>query len=102
MNSMKHHRVVVTRHGGPDVLQVVEEALPEPRAGEARVKVLAAGVSACDLMDWRYLFPGGPPLPYTPGQDIVGVVDKLGEGVSTVEPGQRVAGFTFGPDANSS
>jgi NADPH2:quinone reductase len=47
-------------------------------------------------MDRRYSFPGGPSLPYTPGQDIVGVVDKLGEGVSTVEPGQKVAGFTFG------
>ena len=34
---MKHHRVVVMRHGGPDVLQVVEEDLPEPRAGEVRV-----------------------------------------------------------------
>ena len=93
---MKHHRVVVTRHGGPDVLQVLEEDLPEPGAGEVRVKVLAAGVSAYDLMDRRYSFPGGPSLPYTPGQDIVGVVDKLGEGVSTVEPGQKVAGFTFG------
>jgi NADPH:quinone reductase-like Zn-dependent oxidoreductase len=92
----KNHRVVVPRHGGPDVLQVVEEALPEPRAGEVRVKVLAAGVSAYDLMDRRYSFPGGPPMPYTPGQDIVGVVDKLGAGVSTVEPGQKVAGFTFG------
>jgi NADPH:quinone reductase-like Zn-dependent oxidoreductase len=92
----KHHRVVVTRHGGPDVLQVVEEALPEPRAGEIRVKVLAAGISGYDLMDRRYSFPGGPPVPYTPGQDIVGVVEKLGEGVSTVEPGQKVAGFTFG------
>ncbi len=47
---MKHHRVVVSRHGGPDVLQVVEEDLPEPQAGEVRVKVLAAGVSAYDLM----------------------------------------------------
>ena len=93
---MKHHRVVVTRHGGPDVLQAVEEDLPEPRAGEVRVKVLAAGISGYDLMDRRYSFPGGPPVPYTPGQDIVGLVDKLGEGVSTVEPGQRVAGFTFG------
>ena len=50
-NSMRHHRVVmtrvvVTRRGGPDVLQVVEEDLPEPQAGEVRVKVLAAGVSA--------------------------------------------------------
>jgi NADPH2:quinone reductase len=92
----KNRRVVVTRHGGPEVLQVVEEDLPEPQAGEVRVKVLAAGISGYDLMDRRYSFPGGPPVPYTPGQDIVGVVDKLGEGVSAVEPGQEVAGFTFG------
>jgi NADPH:quinone reductase-like Zn-dependent oxidoreductase len=91
-----HHRVVVTRHGGPDVLQVVEEDIPEPRAGEVRVKVLVAGISGYDLMDRRYSFPGGPLVPYTPGQDVVGVVDKLGEGVSAVEPGQEVAGFTFG------
>jgi NADPH:quinone reductase-like Zn-dependent oxidoreductase len=93
---MKYQRVVVTRHGGPEVLQTMEDDLPEPRAGEARVKVLAAGVSGYDLMDRRYSFPGGPPVPYTPGQDIVGVVDKLGEGVSAVQTGQEVAGFTFG------
>jgi len=96
MNSMKHHRVVVSRHGGPDVLQVVEEDLPEPRAGEVRVKVLAAGVSAYDLMYRRSRsLPGTPRVPFTLGEDIVGVVDKLGEDVSTVEPGQRVASGTF-------
>ena len=47
---MKHHRVIVSRHGGPDVLQVAEEDLPEPRPHEVRVRVLAAGVSAYDLM----------------------------------------------------
>jgi NADPH:quinone reductase-like Zn-dependent oxidoreductase len=41
-------------------------------------------------------FPGNPRPPFTPGEDIVGVVDKLGKGVSPVEPGQRVAGWTFG------
>jgi NADPH2:quinone reductase len=92
----KYHRIVVTRHGGPDVLQVLEEDLPEPQPGEVRVKVLVAGISGYDLMDRRYSFPGGPTMPYTPGQDIVGAVDKLGEGVSGVEPGQQVAGFTFG------
>jgi len=92
---MKHHRVVVTRHGGPDVLQVVEEDRPEPQPDEVRVKVLAAGVSAVDLMIRSRSFPGFPRLPLTPGEDIVGVVDKLGEGVSTVEPGQRVAAWTF-------
>lgn len=93
---LKHHRVVVTRHGGPDVLQVVEESLPEPQAGEVRVKVLASGVSAYDLMFRRSrLLPGTPRVPFTLGEDIVGIVDKLGEAVSTVEPGQMVAGATF-------
>jgi NADPH:quinone reductase-like Zn-dependent oxidoreductase len=96
VTSMKHHRVVVTRHGGPDVLQVVEEDLPEPGAGEVRVRVLAAGVSAFDLMFRRSrALPGTPRVPFTLGEDIVGIVDKLGEDVSTVEPGQRVAGGTF-------
>jgi len=93
----KYHRVVVTRHGGPDVLQVVEEDLPEPRAGEVRVKILAAGVSAYDLMQRRPgSLPGTPSVPYTPGEDVIGAVDKLGEGVSAVEWGQRVAGYPRG------
>ena len=92
----KHHRVVVRQHGEPDVLQVVEEDLPEPRAGEVRVKVLAAGVSAFDLMYRRSgSLPGTPRVPFTLGEDVVGVVDKLGAEVSTLEPGQTVAGATF-------
>ena len=95
-SGMKHHRVVVSRHGGPDVLQVREEDHPEPRPGEVRVKVLAAGVSAFDLMFRRTRsLPGTPRVPFTLGEDIVGVADKLGEGVSTIEPGQRIAGATF-------
>ena len=96
MKQVKNHRIVVKRRGGPDVLQVVEEDLPEPRPGEVRVKVLAAGVSAYDLMVRSISFPGNPRVPFTPGEDIVGVVDKAGDGVSTVAPGQRVAGWTFG------
>ncbi|HUV91900.1 MAG TPA: medium chain dehydrogenase/reductase family protein [Anaerolineales bacterium] len=93
---MKNHRVVVSRHGGPEVLQVVEEDLPEPGAGEVRVKVLSAGISAYDLMFRRSgRLPGTPRVPFTLGEDVVGVVDKLGEDVSTVEPGQMVAGATW-------
>ncbi|HZV99929.1 MAG TPA: medium chain dehydrogenase/reductase family protein [Candidatus Deferrimicrobium sp.] len=93
---LTHRRVVVSRRGGPDVLQVVEESLPEPGPGEARVKVLAAGVSGYDLMARSHWFPGSPRPPFTLGEDIVGLVDAIGEGVSTVEPGQRVAAWTFG------
>jgi NADPH:quinone reductase-like Zn-dependent oxidoreductase len=93
----KNHRVVVTRHGGPEVLQMVAEDLPKPQAGEVRVRVLAAGVSAYDLMQRRSgSLPGTPPVPYTPGEDIAGVVDKLGEGVTSVEVGQGVAGYPRG------
>ena len=85
---MQYKRVVVTRHGGPEVLQVVEEDLPRPGPGEVRVRVLAAGVSAFDLMMRRSgSMPGSPRVPFTPGCDLVGVVDELGEGVSTVQSG---------------
>lgn len=91
-----YRRVVVTRHGDPDVLRVVEEALPEPGAGEVRLRVLTAGVSAYDLMFRRHrLLPGTPRVPFTPGEDVVGIVDRVGEGVSGVEPGQMVAAGTF-------
>jgi NADPH:quinone reductase-like Zn-dependent oxidoreductase len=93
----KNHRVVVTRHGGPEVLQVVAEELPEPGPGEARVRVQAAGISAYDLMHRRSgSLPGTPSVPYTPGEDVVGVVDKLGEGVSALDRGKTVAGYPRG------
>jgi NADPH:quinone reductase-like Zn-dependent oxidoreductase len=96
VNQDKHRRVVVSQRGGPEVLQLVEEALPEPEPGEVRVKVLAAGVSGYDVMLRSRRFPGFTRLPYTPGEDFVGLVDKLGDGVTTLETGQRVAGWTFG------
>jgi NADPH:quinone reductase-like Zn-dependent oxidoreductase len=96
MADTKHHRVVVTGHGAPDVLSWVEDELPEPGKGEVRVKVLAAGVSGFDLIyrRWAHL-PGSPKVPFVLGEDVAGVVDKLGAGVSSLEPGQMVAGWTW-------
>jgi NADPH:quinone reductase len=88
---MRHTRVVVTRYGGPDALRVIEEDRPEPKAGEVRVRVLAAGVSLPDVMAREGIHPETPALPFTPGWDLVGEVDRLGEGVSGIEPGQIVA-----------
>ncbi len=88
---MRHTRVIVTHYGGPDALRVVEEERPEPKDGEVQVRVLAAGVSLPDVMAREGVHPETPPVPFTPGWDLVGVVDRLGDGVSGIEPGQVVA-----------
>ena len=96
MDSRRNHRVVVIRHGGPEVLEVVAETLPVPRPGEVRVRVLAAGVSAFDVIyrRWPHL-PGSSAVPFTLGEDVVGVVDALGDGSVGLEQGQVVAGATW-------
>ena len=89
--SVKYTRIIVTHYGGPDALQVLEEECPEPKDGEVRVRVLAAGVSLPDVMAREGVHPETPRVPFTPGWDLVGVVDRLGDGVAGVEPGQTVA-----------
>jgi NADPH2:quinone reductase len=88
---VKHTRIIVTHYGGPDALQVLEEECPEPKRGEVRVRVLAAGVSLPDVMAREGVHPETPRVPFTPGWDLVGVVDQLGNGVAGVQPGQTVA-----------
>jgi NADPH2:quinone reductase len=70
---------------------MVEEECPEPKGGEVRVRVLAAGVSLPDIMAREGIHPETPLVPFTPGWDLVGVVDRLGDGVSGIEPGQIIA-----------
>jgi NADPH:quinone reductase-like Zn-dependent oxidoreductase len=88
---MKNTRIVVTHYGGPDALRVLEEERPEPKAGQALVRVLSAGVALPDVMAREGIHPETPRAPFTPGWDLVGVVDRLGAGVSAAQPGQIVA-----------
>src|SRR5215475_9807015 len=88
---MKHKRIIVNHYGGPGQLQLVEEEYPEPGPGEVRVKVLAAGVSLPDVMAREGVHPETPKVPFTPGWDLVGTIDGVGEGVSGLAPGQIVA-----------
>ena len=88
---MTNTRIVVTHYGGPDALQALEEEQPEPKRGEVRVKVLAAGVALPDVLAREGIHPETPRVPFTPGWDLVGVVDRLGEDVSGIETGQIVA-----------
>jgi NADPH:quinone reductase len=95
-------RVVVDHFGGPDVLKVVDE--PDPRAGpgEVRVRVLAAGVSFTDAQIRAGTYIGGPKPPFTPGYELVGVVEELGPGCTRLGVGDRVGALTvYGADAET-
>jgi NADPH:quinone reductase-like Zn-dependent oxidoreductase len=97
---MKYKRVIVTKTGGPEVLQVIEDDLREPDAGEARIKVLAAAVCRPDITvsTGKALYSGTPlgqKIPFTPGYAVIGVVDAIGEGVSEVTVGDRVGALTI-------
>lgn len=87
-------RVVVDRFGGPEVLRVVEEADPRPGPGEVRVRVLASGVSFTDALIRAGTYLGGPKPPFTPGYELVGVVEELGPGCSSLREGDRVGALT--------
>jgi NADPH:quinone reductase len=88
---MRHKRILVNHYGGPGELQLLEEDCPEPGHGEVRVKVLAAGVSLPDVMARKGIHPETPKVPFTPGWDLVGTVDCVGEDVSGFAPGQIVS-----------
>jgi len=88
---MKYKSVVVTRKGGPEVLQIVENDLRLPATNEVRIKVLATGVGRTDI-NYRYgLSPFAPKVPFVPGYEVMGVVDAIGEGITRVAVGDRVA-----------
>lgn len=91
---MNYKRILITRHGGSEVLQLIEDKLPEPKASEVRVKILATGVAFTDVLIREGLYPGLPKVPFSPGYEIVGVVDKLGAEVTDLQLGQRVVALT--------
>jgi len=91
---MKYKSIVAAKRGGPEVLQVVENELHAPAAGEVRIKVLATGVGRTDV-NYRYGYsPFSPRVPFVPGYEIMGVVEAVGAGVTRVAAGDRVAALT--------
>jgi NADPH:quinone reductase-like Zn-dependent oxidoreductase len=88
-------RVVIARRGGPEVLQVIEEAVPQPHSGEALVRVKAAGVAFAEVLMREGRYTGAPNPPFTPGYDIAGVVEQVGTDVTSIKPGQKIAALTY-------
>jgi putative PIG3 family NAD(P)H quinone oxidoreductase len=89
--------VVIREPGGPEVLSVEAVPLPEPGAGEVRVRTATSGVNRPDLLQRRGLYPAPPGWPTDiPGLEIAGTVDAVGPEVSRWRPGDAVMGIVGG------
>jgi NADPH:quinone reductase-like Zn-dependent oxidoreductase len=90
--------VVITKHGGPSVLQVQQRPDPAPPGpGQLRIAVRAAGVNFADHLARVGLYPDAPKLPAVVGYEVAGTVEAVGDGVDPGRVGERVlAGTRFG------
>jgi NADPH:quinone reductase-like Zn-dependent oxidoreductase len=89
--------VVITKHGGPEVLEVQERPDPAAGRGEVRIEVAASGINFADVMARMGLYQDAPKTPCVVGYEVAGTVVEVGEGASGFSPGQRVlAGTQFG------
>jgi NADPH:quinone reductase-like Zn-dependent oxidoreductase len=86
--------VVISKHGGPGVLQVQERPDPVPAAGEVRIEVAAAGINFADVMARIGLYRDAPKPPCVVGYEVAGTVLEVGDGVEGLQAGQRVFGST--------
>jgi len=82
--------IVVEDFGGPEVLRIADAPEPQPAAGQVLVRIHSAGVNPVDTYIRAGTYARKPALPFTPGLDGAGVVERVGEGVSAIAPGQRV------------
>src|SRR5919202_1432320 len=82
--------VRVHEHGGPEVLRYEDAPDPRPGPGEVLVRVKAVGLNFADYLMRLGAYPNAGPLPLIPGLESAGVVEALGEGVTDLQPGQRV------------
>ncbi|MBI3891444.1 MAG: zinc-binding dehydrogenase [Candidatus Wallbacteria bacterium] len=86
--------IVVSRHGGPEVLVLreVEVAAPEPH--QVQIAAKAVGLNFADVYERLGLYEAAPPPPFVPGFELAGVVTAVGRDVTRFRPGDRVAGAT--------
>jgi NADPH2:quinone reductase len=90
--------VLLTAHGGPEVLGDGTWPLPVPAAGELRIRIRAAGFNPVDAR-WRR-GQGSPPLPCILGRDLAGTVDAVGQGVQGFALGDRVLAYVSARASN--
>lgn len=85
-----YRALILKGKGGLDQLEVIELPVPEPKAGEVRIRVRATGAGSTDIIMRTGSYLYAPAFPFSPGYEVVGDVDALGPGVTGLSVGQRV------------
>ena len=85
--------VVVTKHGGPDNLEIQDLPTPSPGPGEVCIRVSKAGINFADILSRMGLYPGAPKPPFTPGMEVSGTIHEIGPDVDNFKVGDRVVGL---------
>jgi NADPH:quinone reductase len=85
--------LLCTRYGGPDDLEIQNLPDPQPGPGEALVRVKAAALNFFDTLIIAGKYQYKPPMPFSPSAELAGVVEAVGDGVTSVRPGDRVAAY---------
>ncbi len=93
---MPMNAIAIREPGGPEVLEPVALPVPQPGAGELRIKVAAAGVNRPDVFQRMGMYPPPPGASALPGLEVSGVVDAVGEGVTRYRPGEAVVALLAG------
>src|SRR5271166_1617538 len=83
--------VVFEKLGGPEVMKIVEVPRPEAKPGTVLIKVRAAGINFADTLFRQGQYVMQPQLPDTPGLEAAGEIEAVGQGVTNLKVGQRVA-----------
>jgi NADPH2:quinone reductase len=86
--------VVCTKYGPPESLLIADLPSPTPGPGEVVISAKAASVNFPDVLIIQNKYQVKPPLPFSPGSELAGVVKEVGSGVVTVRPGDRVVAVT--------
>jgi NADPH:quinone reductase len=91
------HAIVISRPGGPDVLELRDVPQPSPLRGEVRVRVRATAVNRADLLQRMGQYPAPPDAPQdVPGLEFAGEIDAVGEATGDWKEGDRVFGLAGG------
>jgi NADPH:quinone reductase-like Zn-dependent oxidoreductase len=87
--------VLISRFGGPEVLELRERILKEPKDHEVAIKVKACGINFADIVMRIGLYKDAPPRPFVPGYEVSGIIDKVGKNVKDFKAGDNVIAATF-------